>query len=949
MDTTLPALVDSLRHYRLLEPEQLTEVATLSPGRFAEPKALARELLQRGWLTPYQANQLLNGRGQELVLGSYLLLERLGEGGMGQVFKARHQNLGRIVAVKLIRKERLASADAVRRFQREIRAAAQLNHPNIVRAYDAAEVDGNHLLVMEYVDGGADLSRLVKLRGPLPVAEACDLMRQAAVGLQHAHERGMVHRDIKPHNLLLTADGKTVKILDMGLARLDDSVSDDEKSSTMTQDGAVMGTPDYIAPEQARSSHDVDIRADIYSLGCTFYYLLTGRVPFPGGSLTQKLLKHQLDEPQPVEAFRADVSPEFGAILRKMMAKRPQDRFQTPGELAETLADPSRSASTVPDLGGQSLPTLPQIPRARSAAIADSTEVDRHWAEVVQAAAAVPAQPRFTQPESAQPQLTPVVPVDRRKRYRITAGAGAALALIVLLLVWRPWKSAPTNSLPVEPTVAQKQSRPEKNITNSIGMKLVLIPAGSFLMGSPETEPGRRANEGPQHDVRISRPFYLGVYEVTQEQYEKVMDKNPSAFQQGKGGGAEHPVDTIGWDAAVAFCRKLSALEAENKAGRIYRLPTEAEWEYACRAGSQTAFYFGDDREQLPRHAWFKENDGGKTHPVGQLEPNAWGLYDMSGNVWEWCDDSYAADYYQKSPATDPSGPPPGSFRVIRGGGIGWDWTQYRSANRYPDYSPAGATSNTGFRVVCEVPRETIINSIGMRLIQIPSGKFLMGSPESEPGRRPNEGPQHEVAITKSFYMGACEVTQEQYRGVTGQNPSGHKVEQGGGPDHPVDSVTWPEAVLFCRLLSDLDAERRARRVYRLPTEAEWEYACRAGTDTAYSFGDDPALLGDYGWWFGNDAGKTHPVGRKKPNPWGLFDMHGNNWELCADYYAADYYARAPLNDPKGPEETPFRVLRGGAIQNPASESRSANRWPDWPPEARLNRVGFRVVCDVER
>src|SRR5262249_33547527 len=154
-----------------------------------------------GWLTPYQANQLLPGRGQELVLGSYILLERLGEGGMGQVFKARHRNLGRTVAVKLIRKERLDNPDAIKRFEREVRAAAALGHPNIVRAYDADRIGGTHLLVMECVEGATDLGRLVKKNGPLPAEQACEYVRQAALGLQHAYERGLVHRDIKPHNL----------------------------------------------------------------------------------------------------------------------------------------------------------------------------------------------------------------------------------------------------------------------------------------------------------------------------------------------------------------------------------------------------------------------------------------------------------------------------------------------------------------------------------------------------------------------------------------------------------------------------------------------------------------------------------------------------------------------------------------------------------------------------
>src|ERR1043165_2984619 len=257
------SLLDALRQHRLLDFKQLEELNGVS---FPEPKLLTKELIQRGWLTPYQANQLLDGKGDELVLGAYILLERLGEGGMGQVFKARHRNLGRISAIKLIRKERLDNANAVKRFQREVRSAAALSHPNIVLAYDADEIAGTHLMVMEYIDGAVDLAKLVKKNGPLPVERACEYIRQAAWGLQHAYEKGMVHRDIKPANLLL-AGGSVVKVLDMGLARLDQpSANDDEKSSDMTQEGAVMGTPDYIAPEQALDTNTVDIRGDLSSL-----------------------------------------------------------------------------------------------------------------------------------------------------------------------------------------------------------------------------------------------------------------------------------------------------------------------------------------------------------------------------------------------------------------------------------------------------------------------------------------------------------------------------------------------------------------------------------------------------------------------------------------------------------------------------------------------------------
>ena len=331
------SLVDSLQRYRLLEPEQLAEVTRLLTTSFPEPKGLADELARRGWLTPYQAAQLLQGRGKDLLLGSYLLLEPLGEGGMGQVFKARNWKLGRLVALKLIRKERIDSPETVRRFRREVRALAALSHPNIVAAYDSDEINGACLLAMEYIEGAIDLAALAKKSGPLPVAQACEYVRQTALGLQHAHERGLVHRDVKPHNLLLTADGQVVKILDLGLARLDQGGTEADGSVAVTKEGAVLGSPDYLSPEQAQHMHTVDIRADIYSLGCTFYYLLAGRPPFAGGAFFDKVYRHRYEEPDALETLRPDVPSPVAALVRKMMAKQPEDRCQTPAEVAAAL------------------------------------------------------------------------------------------------------------------------------------------------------------------------------------------------------------------------------------------------------------------------------------------------------------------------------------------------------------------------------------------------------------------------------------------------------------------------------------------------------------------------------------------------------------------------------------------------------------------------------------
>ncbi|MGH7170973.1 MAG: WD40 repeat domain-containing serine/threonine protein kinase [Gemmataceae bacterium] len=328
------SLIELLRQYHLVEAERHAELERLQVDH-PDPRSLARELVRRGWLTPFQINQLFQGRAESLVLGSYVLLDRLGEGGMGTVFKALHRKMGRIVALKALRSERVSNADAIRRFHREIQAAARLVHPNIVLAYDAGEACNVHFFTMEHIEG-RDLARLVREEGPLDAARACDYVRQAALGLQHAHEQGMVHRDIKPHNLLLSNTG-VVKVLDMGLARLASAAEAASVTASLTQEGAVMGTPDFMAPEQSLSTHTVDIRADLYGLGCTLYFLLTGKVPFPGGTLGDKIARHLAVEPRPLEQLRPAVPLCVAAVVRKMMAKKPEERYSTPAEVADAL------------------------------------------------------------------------------------------------------------------------------------------------------------------------------------------------------------------------------------------------------------------------------------------------------------------------------------------------------------------------------------------------------------------------------------------------------------------------------------------------------------------------------------------------------------------------------------------------------------------------------------
>ncbi len=329
-------LLAVLKEHRLLLPGQLAEAEAMQ-AQFSDAQALAQELVRRDWLTPFQVHHLLQDQAPKLLFGPYLLLRRLGEGGMGRVFQARHQRLGRTVALKFIRPELVNRPVALARFQREAQAAAQLSHPNVVTLYDADQVDDTHFCSMEFVDG-LDLAQLIKEHGPwLPIALACDYIRQAALGLQHAHEHGLVHRDIKPGNLMVTRQG-VVKILDLGLARGEILSTHGSSTASVTEEGVVIGTVDYMAPEQAKNAKGVDARADLYSLGCTLYHLLAGQPPFTEGLGWEKLQKHQTEEAVPVEHLRAEVPVELAGVVRKLLAKRPEQRYQSGAEVAAALA-----------------------------------------------------------------------------------------------------------------------------------------------------------------------------------------------------------------------------------------------------------------------------------------------------------------------------------------------------------------------------------------------------------------------------------------------------------------------------------------------------------------------------------------------------------------------------------------------------------------------------------
>jgi tRNA A-37 threonylcarbamoyl transferase component Bud32 len=350
---TVPEFLDLVRRSGVTDGGRLTAyLDRLAVDGLPPTPARAADLLIRdGFLTNFQAEQILLGKWKRFTLGKYKVLERLGSGGMAHVFLCEHTLMRRRVAVKVLPAAKAADKASLNRFYREARAVAALDHPNIVRAYDIDQDDHLHFLVMEYVDG-TNLQELVKKFGPLDVDRACHYVAQAAVGLQHAHENGLVHRDVKPGNLLLDRAG-SVKVLDLGLARF---FHDADDHLTKQYDDAILGTADYLSPEQAEDSHAVDIRTDVYSLGATLYYLLTGKPPFPDGTIPQKLIWLRNRQPAPVRELRPEVPEELAGVVARMMAKDPADRYQTPAEVADALA--RWTAAPIPPPPDREMPKL---------------------------------------------------------------------------------------------------------------------------------------------------------------------------------------------------------------------------------------------------------------------------------------------------------------------------------------------------------------------------------------------------------------------------------------------------------------------------------------------------------------------------------------------------------------------------------------------------------------
>ena len=591
-------------------------------------------------------------------IGPYELLRRLGGGAFGEVWLVRHLDLRVERAMKIP-----TDPDYVKQLRLEGQIQFDLKHPHIV---ETLELDSWHTppyFVMEYVEG-QDLRKVLNARGKLPVPEALGILTQILDALSAAHAMGTLHRDLKPENILLTPDGR-VKVADFGLGKVQAQVAQSlilSGSMVSSEGKSVSGTFEYMSPEQRRGDPP-DPRDDLYAVGIVGCELLTGSRPTGAGI--------------PSMFRRAGMGKALCEVFERALDER-EHRYGSARDWQAALSASAEAPDSRADQPRAGRPAGVDVPSAKQQGAeprnsAEGRKAPRSERETIMLACPSCGM-RLNAPEGWRGQLAKCPGCHVRIR---VSEHDEGFSLV-------PFGAAHGDPLAAESV--GRSTELEIGLGDAKKMLLVRIPAGLFLMGDENGD----VNEKPMHRVSFSKAFHMAKFAVTQDQWGAVIGKNPSQFK-----GPSQPVDSVSWEDCQVFIRELS-----HRVGRTFSLPSEAEWEYACRAGTAAKFCFGMDAHELGDYAWYDANSGGATHPVGQKKPNAWGLYDMHGNVWEWCadvwHDTYAGGPVDGTPWVDGGDQ---SGRVLRGGS--WDalTTFCRCATRGRG-SPRFDWSVNGFRIV---------------------------------------------------------------------------------------------------------------------------------------------------------------------------------------------------------------------------------------------------------
>ncbi len=692
---TVAQLQTILRESQLLHESDVNALSHLEDSSATDLATIMCKFVSDGKLTRFQASRLLQGKSHGWVLGDYTIVDQLGAGGMGLVFKAQHRMMQRTVAIKVVPSLLLNSRTGLQRFHREIQAVAKLRHPNIVTAFDAGQFEGVNYLVMELLSGET-LGRRIRTIGPLPINVALEYMRQIAQGLAYAHQQGIVHRDVKPDNIWIedqpadvpsTVSPKTqspkndlqensrLKLLDFGLSHVRlDHLNDDGR---LTLGSNILGTIGYVAPEQARDSNSVDPRSDIYSLGCTLWCMVTGEPPYKDKSLLENYAQHRFSPVPDLSKHRPDAPRGLVQLLQRMMAKNIEDRPSGMQALAIELDALLDNLQT-------SKPTAQRITIAP-------------WLVLGAAILVVLLLFMLSNLKSDQTSASGNSQQDNKPTEPVPPGPVARI----------PFSESEAAEL--QQQWATRLNRPVEYRIPGVELDCVLIPAGQFQMGSPREDIDRRLQEldagwekdwlrryadfeMTPHEVVLSQPYYIGKTEVTHKQFATFVESTGYVTEaESKGIGISHakglfrnqspeytwktpgynaidylPVTQVTWQDAVAFCDWISASHNID-----CKLPTEAQWEFACRGGSPHRWYFGPDRKPLlTEHSNNNANGVHGPRQVAQRRKNPFGLYDMLGNVREWCRDAFVpnANATYASITTDPLVDEPSPIHTLRGG-----------------------------------------------------------------------------------------------------------------------------------------------------------------------------------------------------------------------------------------------------------------------------------------
>ena len=712
----------------------------------------------------------------------YNILKVLGEGGMGAVYLADDNDLGRQVAIKVLRQSLVDSPALARRLEMECTLLAHLgSHANIVTLLDRQTYDDKTILVMEYVPG-ENLSDIIertfqrtpfsKAKGGQPSSDVFMLTPRNAIlvamqclkALDYAHSRGVLHRDIKPSNIMVRADhgGSVIaKLMDFGIAKTlkESSVDTAFTRLTKTEDRAP-GTPAYMAPEQIEPDRfgEIGPGTDIYAFGVMFFEMLTGKLPFSGG-FTELMHAHTNVRPPSPREVNPLIKAELAHVVIRALQKSPANRYKTAGEMLEALeaavgmsptyAMQSKKTAKA-EIDATDAPKKGRSQRRRVLMLLLLTTIlgvafwqgwTNIWFEGDTDVSVDTVSAEIT-PEQARTiamTLKETADTDFVRRYasheleraeRVLQEADEAEEAVKKIELYteagRLFGNVPGiaydrearerereaqrraeregREATAEPEEKERPEVPVRTIPlgGDVALDMVWIEPGSFMMGN-DVGRGRRGrsaqrdadndqqDERPARTVRITEGFWMGRYEVTQAQWLEVMGNNPARFSN----DLRLPVEQVSWHDCQAFLERLNEITDVG----VFRLPTEAEWEYACRAGSPAVFSFGNELAALTDHAWYAENSNAMTQQVGTKQPNAWGLYDMHGNVAEWVQDWYAPDYYANAVSIDPQGPRNGIFRVNRGGAWSNHYMRLRSACRSHNL-PDMRSDMIGLRVV---------------------------------------------------------------------------------------------------------------------------------------------------------------------------------------------------------------------------------------------------------